>query len=241
MCKFFNEIFTDHLDPNQFGGTGGRSTTLALIKFSHHLYKSLDRGNNFARILLVDFRKAFDLINQNILYEKMQKIKLPPHLTLWFLSFLHNRSQYVSVNSSCSSTHYVNAGTPQGTLSGPLDFNLLINDLSFDLDYLKYIDDTTATSVSDDPLDDALQFAADYLCRWCHTRGMEINVGKTKEGLIFLVDVILPSLSQPSELMMRMSRGSAVLNYWVLFSMIDLIGQTTSLILPPKLVDEYFV
>ena len=184
VCKFFNETFGDHCDPNQFGCTKGRSTTLALIKFTHYLYQSIDNCNNFVRILLIDFRKAFDLIDHNILYNKMTDIELPPHLTVWFLSFLNNRSQYVSINSSRSSTRYVNAGTPQGTLSGPLDFNLMINDLTFDVEYCKYVDDTTATSVSDDPLDDALQHAADRLSCWCGTSGMHINEGKTKEVLI---------------------------------------------------------
>ena len=55
-----------------------------------------------------------------------------------------------NLTSSVVNTH---AGTPQGTLSGPNDFRLLINDLSFNLFYGKYIDDTTAVSSSDDPLD----------------------------------------------------------------------------------------
>ena len=185
VCRFFNDVFTDHCDDNQFGCIKGRSTTLALIKFFHYLYCSTDNSENFARVLLVDFKKAFDLINHNILYKKMMNINLPPHLTLWFLSFLNNRSQFVSINSSSSSTQYVNAGTPQGTLSGPQDFNLLINDLVFNIEYIKYVDDTTTTSVSDDPLDDALQHAADDLSSFCSSTDMHINVGKTKEMLIY--------------------------------------------------------
>jgi len=40
------------------------------------------------------------------------------------------------------------AGTPQGTVSGPNDFKLVINDLSFNTAYAKYVDDTTVLSVS---------------------------------------------------------------------------------------------
>jgi len=85
-----------------------------------------------------------------------------------------------------SRTQSANAGTPQGTLSGPLNFNLLINDLIFDIECIKYVDDsdTTVTSISDDPLDEALQHAADDLTSWCDDNGMEINMGKTKEMLI---------------------------------------------------------
>jgi hypothetical protein len=76
------------------------------------------------------------------------------------------------------------AGTPQGTLSGPNDFKLLINDLQFDLPYGKYVDDTTVVSVSSQPTDYSLQAASNQLCTWCDDNGMQINVKKTKEMLI---------------------------------------------------------
>ena len=126
VCDFFKHTFVEHCDPNQYGCTKGRSTTLALIKFFHYIYQSLDNSTNFARILLIDFRKAFDLINHNILCDKMNNIKLPPHIALWFLSFLNNRSQYVSVNSVCSRTRSVNAGTPRELCLGPLTSTFLL-------------------------------------------------------------------------------------------------------------------
>jgi len=70
-------------------------------------------------------------------------------------------------------------------LSGPIAFNLLINDLHLDLYYLKYVDDTTALSVFDDLLDDSLQHAVNDLCTWSHKNGMKINSSKTKEMLIY--------------------------------------------------------
>lgn len=185
LCKHFNSYFSSHLDNNQFGCIASRSTLLALIKLSHYLFTTLDNRDNFGRIVFVDFTKAFDLINHNVLLDKMYDISLPPHLVVWFLSFLSDRSQYVSVGSSCSGIQITNAGTPQGTLSGPADFTLLINDLTFDVEYIKYVDDTTATSVSDDPLDDSLQLAVDVLHCWCQRNGMRINTGKTKEMLIY--------------------------------------------------------
>ena len=185
ICRFFDDTFRNHCDPNQFGGVKGKSTTLALIKFSHYLFKCLDNRDKFVRILFVDFVKAFDLINHNILFSKMENIQLPPHIKLWFLSFLYNRSQFVNIESSFSSVKTVNAGTPQGTLSGPVNFNLLINDLQFFLEYLKYVDDTNYVSESDDPLDDSFQNAADYLSSWCTENETKLNVDKTKEMLLY--------------------------------------------------------
>ncbi len=79
----------------------------------------------------------------------------------------------------------MHAGTPQGTRSGPNDFKLLINDLSFDIDYIKYVDDITAVSISVEPNDLALQNAANQLSLWCSENGMSTNTKKTKEMLIY--------------------------------------------------------
>ena len=63
----------------------------------------------------------------------------------------------MSVGSTSSECKTINAGAPQGTLSGPNDFKLLINDLLFKNEFIKYVDDTTVASVSCDPLDDSIQ------------------------------------------------------------------------------------
>ena len=55
-----------------------------------------------------------------------------------------------SLADSVSSVSYVTAGTPQGTVSGPNDFKLIINDLQFGIGYVKFADDTTTFSVSND-------------------------------------------------------------------------------------------
>ena len=84
-----------------------------------------------------------------------------------------------------SALRVANAGIPQGTISGPNDFKLLINDLKFDLDYAKYVDDTTVLSVSLNPNDNSLQLAADHLVNWTSHNHMVVNESKTKEMLIY--------------------------------------------------------
>ena len=66
-------------------------------------------------------------------------------------------NQFVKIGESVSSTTVIRAGTPQGTVSGPNDFKLVINDLSFNTAYGKYVDDTTVLSVSKNVNDDTLQ------------------------------------------------------------------------------------
>ena len=87
---------------------------------------------------------------------------------------------------------YTKAGTPQGTLAGPNDFKLLIDDLKFNLDYAKYVDDTTVYSVSSDPQDAILQAAADNFVGWAQQNSMLVNESKTKELIIHfgkLIDI----------------------------------------------------
>ena len=74
--------------------------------------------------------------------------------------------------------------THQGTIAGPNDFKLLINDLLFDINNAKYVDDITMSLISTDPNDSLLQPATDHACSWSVKNGMCINEKKTKEMLI---------------------------------------------------------
>jgi hypothetical protein len=60
----------------------------------------------------------------------------------------------------------------------------MIDDLSFDINYVKYVDDVTAASVSVDPNGSDLQTESDHLSLWCNENGMTLNIQKTKEMLI---------------------------------------------------------
>ena len=162
-----------------------RSTTHALLKFSHVIFKASDNSSNFIRIVFLDFLKAFDLVDSNVLMSKFLHYDFPPHVSAWSLSFLSERQQCVKINDRISNIVTTHAGTPQGTVSGPNDFKLLINDLTFTLPYVKYVDDTTYISVSEDPLDDSLQSESNNLLDWCEINGMKPNPKKTKEMIIY--------------------------------------------------------
>ena len=75
---------------------------------------------------------------------------VPEHIIAWSLDFLNERKQFVKIGDSVSTTTTVAAGTPQSTVSGLNDFKVIINDLTFNTTYAKYVDDTTVLSVSRD-------------------------------------------------------------------------------------------
>ena len=80
--------------------------------------------------------------------------------------------EFVKIGDAVSATTTVGAGTPQDTVSGPNDFKVSINDLTFNTTYAKYVDNT-ALSVSWNVNDSALLSNADFLV-------LAINTNKTK-------------------------------------------------------------
>ena len=68
------------IDLNQFGSLPGLSTTHALLSLVHHLYKVADQRDQCVRVLLLDFSKAFDRTNHNILLRKTKDMVIDPTL-----------------------------------------------------------------------------------------------------------------------------------------------------------------
>ena len=104
---------------------------------------------------MVDFRKAFDLVDHKILLKKLSVYKCSNLTLSWFSSNLSNRSQIVTVNGIRSEKETVSCGIPQGSILGPLLFSLFINDLHLTLKEVVsavdlYADDTTIYDIQRD-------------------------------------------------------------------------------------------
>ena len=108
----------------QFGFREKHSTNLALITLIDKIASAIDNGDMFLGVFL-DFKKAFDTVNHNILLHKLFKYGIRGIAFNWFQDYLRGRKQFVSFNDAESSRLTIKCGVPQGSILGPLLFFII--------------------------------------------------------------------------------------------------------------------
>jgi hypothetical protein len=79
----------------------------------------MDDGELIGAVFM-DFSKAFDLVNHDVLLRKLAKYHISRQALQWFTSYLDGRSQQCSILGSLSSPLMLERGVPQGTILGPI-------------------------------------------------------------------------------------------------------------------------
>ena len=79
------------------------------------------------RIVFLDFRKAFDLIDHNKLLENIKEMVVRSVLIRWFASYLNERSHFTQFGKEASDFVNVTGGVPQSSKLGPTAFVIKIN------------------------------------------------------------------------------------------------------------------
>jgi hypothetical protein len=159
-----------------------------LIRLIESWKKCLDEGK-FVGAVLMDLSKAFDCIPHDLLIAKMHAYGFDFHTLIFFYSYLKNRKQSVKINNTLSTFMTLVSGVPQGTILGPILFNLFTNDLiEFieNADITNYADDNTISAHANSihELIETLEIESKNAINWFNINNMTVNLDKFKAMLL---------------------------------------------------------
>ena len=175
---------TKNLFPQtQFGFRRGKSTAQAITNLVYELEHRNKKQEKYA-LIMIDFSKAFDLIDHKILTDKLRKLGFQENAILLIKSYLSHRKQFVYCNDKNSSTITLSStGAPQGSVIGPLLYLIYTIDIKELLKthfHIMFADDTgliirLTKSQNTDYICDTLKM----LLKHFTLNKLKMNIGKT--------------------------------------------------------------
>ena len=170
MFKQISEFFENIFSKNQCGFRKGHSTQQCLLAMLEKWKRSVDSGKAFGA-LLTDLSKAFDCLDHELLIAKLNAYGFSLPALRLIHDYLSHRKQRTRVNNSYSEWLAVMCVVPEGSILGPLLFNIFLADLFLihsDIDIANFADDNTpylsAKNVED--VIESLERASVSLFRW---------------------------------------------------------------------------
>ena len=173
------------IHPFQSGFRCKHSCSTALVRLTHSWLTATNRSE-VSGVIFLDLKKAFDLVDHNIMMYKLGCYLQNSSSLPFFKSYLEGRTQSVFFHGSYSSKGSVKFGVPQGSVVGPILFSIFINDLPLHVTNISVAcdmlaDDTTLHTSGKDimQVEHTLQESLDQVSCWCDNNSMVINPKKT--------------------------------------------------------------
>lgn len=172
------------LNAAQFGFRKHLSTETALLVQKEFILENFE-NRKLVLGVFIDFTKAFDCLNHSILLQKLERYGFRGRALTLLSSYLKHRHQYVHLSGFSSLVKPITSGVPQGSILGPLLFNIYVNDIvniDKEAKLVMYADDTSLFFSADEPnlLISLANKTLSKLNAWANENSLKINTSKTK-------------------------------------------------------------
>ena len=177
------------LNDKQSAYRRGFSTETALLTTSMNVLNQIDK-NNHVLLASLDLQAAFDTIDHAVLLRVcQQRFGINGVVLKWIESYLSGRTQQVCIGSCLSKCEVLSHGVPQGSILGPLFFNMYLTPFcdylsTLKLDFQLYADDTLLAfgCKKDDKL--IIESNLSDICDWFSRNSLKVHPGKSELILI---------------------------------------------------------
>lgn len=167
----------------------GHSTAQSCFDILHSVYNA-NNLNNHTIITYIDFAKAFNVINHELLIIKFKNLGVKNTFLSLIKNYLYDRKQIIKLGDVISDVGLIQDGVPQGSILGPTLFLSYINDLKdckLNGNINLYADDT-AIHVSDSNIQTAaarMNSDLRIFAQWALRSRLTVNVSKTNYMIIY--------------------------------------------------------